>query len=221
MRTRLTMFAAVAAVGTIAADLAGSPAVFLLKPLALTLLFAATLAAAPSPSPRYRGLIAAGLLCSLAGDVLLLWPERLFTAGLVAFLVAHVCYLTAFRTDGGDRPPVRLVVPLLAGAVAILAVIWEGLGAMRVPVVGYIGVIVTMWWAALGRWRVAGSRSGLLAAAGATAFVASDGLLAINRFWAPLPVAAALVLIPYYAAQLLLAASVGTTAGAGALGDAT
>lgn len=214
------MLAVAAAVATMVADLSGSPVVFLAKPLALALLFAATLAAAPVPSARYRGLVGAGLLCSLAGDVFLLWPDRLFTAGLVAFLAAHVCYLTAFRTDGGDRPPARLVVPLLGVAVAILAVIWEGLGAMRVPVVGYIAVIVTMWWAALGRWRAVGNRSGLLAAAGATAFVASDGLLAINRFWAPLPAAAVLVLVPYYVAQFLLAESVGTAAGAGALAEA-
>jgi len=217
----LTGLAVVAAVATIAADLAGSALVIVAKPLALLGLFAATLAAEPVPSPRYRGLIAAGFLCSLVGDVLLLWPERLFTAGLLAFLVAHICYLTAFRTDGGDRPPVMLVVPLVGVAVALLAVTWEGLGAMRVPVVGYVAVIVTMWWAALGRWRATGSRSGLLAAAGATAFVASDGLLALNRFWAPLPAAPLLVLAPYYVAQFLLAASVGKPAGTGALMEAT
>lgn len=60
-----------------------------------------------------------------------------------------------------------------------------------------------------------------LAALGATAVVLSDGLLALNRFWAPLPAAAVLVLVPYYVAQFLLAASVGTAAGAGALVEAT
>ena len=58
MRGTLTIAAAVAAVLTIGADLAGSPAVFLAKPLAMVLLLGATLGAAPAPSARYRGLIA-------------------------------------------------------------------------------------------------------------------------------------------------------------------
>lgn len=212
MKRFLTGLAAGAAVVTIVADLSGSPAVFVAKPLAMVALIGATLGAAPIPSARYRGLMAAGLVCSLAGDVLLLWPESLFVAGLLAFLAAHVCYLTAFRTAGGDRPSARLVVPLLAVAVAVLALTWKGLGAMRVPVVAYMGVIVAMWWTALGRWQADGSRSAVFAAAGATAFVISDGLLALNRFRAPLPAAALLVLTPYYAAQFLLSASVGEAA---------
>lgn len=212
MRPRLSGLAVLAAVMTIGADLSGSRLVFVAKPLAMIALVGATLAAAPVPSPRYRGLIAAGLLCSLAGDVLLLWPESLFVAGLLAFLGAHVCYLTAFRTDGGERPRLWMLVPLMGVALAVLAVIWRTLGPLQVPVVAYMAVIVAMWWAALGRHHVLRDRSAVLAAAGATAFVASDGLLALNRFWKPLPAAALLVLIPYYAAQLLLAESVGTTA---------
>jgi uncharacterized membrane protein YhhN len=204
--------ALLAATVTIVADAQGSTAVFVAKPLAMAALFGATLGAAPRPSARYRGLIAAGLVCSMAGDVLLLWPESLFVAGLVAFLGAHVCYLTAFRTDGGDRPSAGLLLPLLAVAVAVLALTWKGLGAMQAPVVAYMGVIVAMWWTALGRWQAVRGRSSVLAAAGATAFVVSDGLLALNRFRAPLPAAALLVLTPYYAAQFLLAASVGEAA---------
>lgn len=209
MRRILTGLALLAATGTIVADAQGSAAVFVAKPLALLLLLATTLRRGPVPSARYRGLIAAGLLCSLAGDVLLLWPDALFVAGLLAFLVAHVCYLTAFRTEGGDRPGAGLLVPLLGVAVAVLALTWKGLGAMRVPVVAYVGVIVAMWWTALGRWQAVRDRSAMLAAVGATAFVVSDGLLALNRFRAPLPAAALLVLTPYYAAQFLLSASVG------------
>jgi uncharacterized membrane protein YhhN len=209
VRRFLGGLAASAALGTIVADASSSPAVFASKPLAMLALMAWTLRAAPVPSARYRGLIAAGLLCSLVGDVLLLWPESLFVAGLLAFLVAHVCYLTAFRTDGGERPSPLLLFPLGAVAVAVLAVTWKALGPLRLPVVVYMAVIVAMWWAALGRHHALRNRSAILAAAGATAFVASDGLLALNRFWKPLPAAALLVLIPYYAAQLLLAASVG------------
>lgn len=221
MRRLLIALAGTAAGVTILADASGSPGVFASKPMAMAFLVAATLSV-PSPGlPRYRGLIAAGLCCSLVGDVLLLWPDSLFVAGLAAFLAAHVCYLTAFRLDGGERPRAALLAPLLGLALALLALVWDGLDGLRVPVVVYAAVIVAMWWAAIGRWRVRRSPGASLAALGATAFVLSDGLLAINRFWAPLPVAAVLVLVPYYAAQFLLAASVGTAPGAGAMVEAT
>ena len=42
----------------------------------------------------------AALVCSLVGDVLLMLPREQFVAGLSAFLVAHVCYLAGFWTDG-------------------------------------------------------------------------------------------------------------------------
>lgn len=221
MRRLLVSLAGTAAGVTVLADALGSPGVFASKPMTMVFLLAATLSASPSGLARYRGLIAAGLLCSLVGDVLLLWPDSFFVGGLAAFLAAHVCYLTAFRQDGGDRPGTAVLVPLLAVATGALALVWDGLGGLRAPVLVYVAVIVAMWWAAIGRWRVRRSPSAALAALGATVFVVSDGLLALNRFRAPLPAAAVLVLVPYYVAQFLLAGSVGTAAGAGAPVEAT
>src|SRR5512134_1344030 len=41
-----------------------------------------------------------GILSSLAGDVLLMFPtDRFFIAGLIAFLLAHLSYITAFRNE--------------------------------------------------------------------------------------------------------------------------
>ena len=47
-------------------------------------------------------------------------------------------------------------------------------------------------------------RASVLVAAGAIAFVASDTLLALNRFVSPLPASAVWVLSTYYAAQCLI-----------------
>jgi uncharacterized membrane protein YhhN len=207
VRRLLAGLAAAAAAVTVVADLFEWPGVLVSKPMALVFLIAATLGPSGAAGPRYRGLIAAGLVCSLVGDVLLLWPDALFLPGLVAFLAAHVCYLTAFRQDGGDRPAPAVLVPLLAVALGVLVLIWDGLGSLRAPVIIYVAVIVAMWWASLGRWRVRRNASGSLAALGATAFVLSDGLLAVNRFRSPLPMAALLVLLPYYSAQFLLSRS--------------
>jgi uncharacterized membrane protein YhhN len=202
--------AALAAAVAIWARLAGLPAVeWVAKPLATVLILAFALGSAPLPSLRYRGLIAAGLLCSLVGDFLLVLPGDLFLAGLLAFLAAHVCYLTAFRAESSGPAPTGLLLLLLLVGGGLLLLIWPALGNMRVPVTGYVAVILAMWWAALGRWRMTGAPGSARAAAGATLFVLSDSLLAIDRFRWALPLAPLLILGAYYAAQLLIASSIG------------
>jgi uncharacterized membrane protein YhhN len=179
------------------------------KPAATLALFLFALTRPPLPAPRYRGLIAAGLLCSLAGDVLLMVPGDFFLAGLLAFLGAHVCYLTAFRTHGVGRGPLALAVPPLVVGAAVLTLLWPKLGMMRVPVLLYVAVILAMCWSAAERWWTTRAPGSALALVGAVLFLVSDALLAINRFHTPLPAASWLVLGTYYPAQLFIAGSVG------------
>ena len=50
-----------------------------------------------------------GILLSLTGDVLLMISlDRLFMAGLVAFLLAHVAYLVGFNIPIPQYPPIHL-----------------------------------------------------------------------------------------------------------------
>ena len=49
--------------------------------------------------------------------------------------------------------------------------------------------------------------SGMLALAGALLFMSSDGVLAFDRFARRFPAAYAVVMVTYYAAQTLIAAS--------------
>ncbi|MBV9110557.1 MAG: lysoplasmalogenase, partial [Gemmatimonadetes bacterium] len=55
-------------------------AVYVAKPLTTTLIIALAMSR-PSPIGGYREAIAAGLVCSLAGDVLLMLPSDRFVAG--------------------------------------------------------------------------------------------------------------------------------------------
>ena len=82
--------------------------VYLFKPLTTILILSgAVLTARRQPKgserARYGRLICVGLLCSLAGDVLLMLPRDRFVAGLGAFLLAHVCYIGAFSRPAGPR----------------------------------------------------------------------------------------------------------------------
>src|SRR3972149_296559 len=93
----------------------------LVNPAVIVALIAAVLLAGPGVFPA-RALLVIALAASLAGDLLLLPPGR-FTAGLAAFLVAHLAYLALFLLGpldagaalgggGGCAPPPRRAPPL-------------------------------------------------------------------------------------------------------------
>jgi uncharacterized membrane protein YhhN len=205
---------AVACVLLVQSELSGNrQAVYLLKPLAIltVILFAAF--AAPRPTARYRALIVTALLWSLAGDVLLMLPGDFFAPGLGCFLVAHLCYISAFATHGsGRKAGIVALIPFALIAGVMLAFVWPALDALRVPVLLYIGVMATMGWQAWGRWLRVRSNGAFRAAIGALFFLVSDGTLALNRFGTPTGSAASatiVILSTYLAAQWLIASSVG------------
>jgi len=184
--------------------------VYLFKPLALcALLPLAALAPAPHGA-RYQGAVALGLVCSLIGDVFLMLPRDRFVPGLASFLLAHVAYVVAFTAGvpAGSHP--ALLLPLAAVAGPLLWALWPGLRQLRVPVLIYTAVILLMVWRAWARNATFPSLGTTFATAGATLFMVSDALLALNRFRRPFRPAQALVMTSYIAAQALIALSVGT-----------
>jgi uncharacterized membrane protein YhhN len=65
------------------------------KPLALIALIAVALALHPADQ-LVRAWFVIALVCSLAGDVFLLYGDRYFVPGLVSFLLAHLAYTFGF-----------------------------------------------------------------------------------------------------------------------------
>ena len=212
--TSLIVLSALAVTTTAAFTIAGEMTdrrrlVYVFKPLttALIILFALLLPATAAAS--YKLLVVLGLLCSLAGDVFLMLPQDRFIPGLVSFLIAHLFYIAAFtRGVGFDLAWWPLLLYLLYGGV-MLTLLWPRLGAMRVPVLVYMAVILIMGWQALARWLTLGTLAAGLAAVGALLFVISDSVLALDRFRGRFVMARLLVLSTYFAAQWLIAWSVG------------
>ena len=203
------LIALAAAALTIAGKMLGAVwVVWIFKPLATAAIVAL---AWRRSGERYGRAVRLGLAFSLAGDVLLI-PEGFFVAGLLAFLLAHLAYLRALTT-GVRFAPRRLPFAIVAlAAAAIVAVLWPTLpGGLRVPVLGYVAVLGAMCAQALARAAVLRTGASRLAAAGAVLFLASDAMLALDRFHAPLSGAPLLVLGTYWAAQLLLALSIAPT----------
>ena len=182
--------------------------VYAFKPLATLLILALALSLSPA-RPEYQWAVAAGLLFSTAGDVFLMLPRDRFVAGLASFLVAHLCYVWAFGIGVSFAGKPLLWLPYFAAGGMVVALIWPGLKpALRAPVTLYVIVIAVMAGQAAERWQVLGSAVALAAAIGAGLFVASDAVLAIDRFRWHFRAARAVTLATYWTAQLLIALSV-------------
>jgi uncharacterized membrane protein YhhN len=182
------------------AEIAGRPAIRAVAKTSCSLSFVAV-AISGGVHGWLPVLVTAGLAISVVGDVLLLSRSQgAFLGGLVAFLLAHVAYATAFAPSS-SRP--LLLLPVVAFAVAsVLAWLWPRLGPMRLPVIAYCVVIGAMTWLALGVPRP-------LVRAGAVLFFLSDLLVARGRFVRPGKVNQLVGWPLYYAGQFLLALAAG------------
>jgi len=205
----LAILAVSCASAAIVADLRGRRDLYhVLKPLTTLLILAIAVVDRDPPTAAYRALFVGGLAASLAGDVLLMLPDRYFAAGLGAFLVAHVLYVLGMRSTGTPLAPPITSLVFCAYAVAFFVHLRPHAGRLWPAILVYALVITGMAWVAFST-AVSGVAPGRwLAFGGALLFVASDSLLAQNRFVRPLRREPLLVLGTYYAAQLLLALSV-------------
>lgn len=178
----------------------------LFKPLTMVLaLICVGVVAGRSPLKKSMYLLLAGLALSMVGDVCLLMPQG-FLAGLVAFLLAHVCYIALFQRDApwlASR--LGLAACIAAGAVAYGYLWTHGLPtAMRIPVAIYVLVIGLMAAQAVGRATVLHTAAARTVAWGALSFMVSDTVLALDRFVQPIAGAYLWVLGTYYLAQCLI-----------------
>lgn len=189
---------------------------WLAKPAATLLIAAIAWQSRPAAQPFYRRAVLAGMALSCLGDIALMLPMDAFVPGLVAFLLAHLCYIAAFRAGlRAGRGLLGAFVLLAAFAAINVAGLWPHLPLpMRVPVLAYVVVLALMAVLALARnWKrpqpdALEANSARWAAGGAVLFVVSDSLLAWDRFGGGLPLASLLVLSTYYAAQYAIARSV-------------
>lgn len=160
--------------------------------------------------------VVAALVFSWGGDVLLLFQHdsRFFIFGLAAFLVAQALYIFAYRLHQRpvEGPPgaldnvrkLRMALPVLLAGIGLVVVLYPSLGEYRFPVVAYASVIQAMVIAAIFRWGRTAPASFRTVLAGALLFMVSDAMIAVNKFYAPLPDAGFWIMLTYLAGQLLI-----------------
>ena len=212
-RAGLPWLVALGAGLTIVSGVGAAPAwlAFVFKPLT-TLLVMAHAWPRGADQARQRRWIRIGLLLSLLGDVFLLWPRQGFLPGLVSFLLAHLAYIAAFSVPlrlGAKPLPFVLYAAIAA---LVLMQLWPGIPAgLRAPVLAYVVCLAGMAAQAAAWWRASAGlpteKLARRAALGGLLFMASDSLLAFNKFAAPLPLSALWILLSYWLAQWCIASS--------------
>jgi uncharacterized membrane protein YhhN len=156
-------------------------------------------------------LLVAALALSAMGDAFLSRDgEKAFLGGLAGFLVAHIVYVALLLRSGAGlellgAEPWRGAIALAMAvfAIVMLAALWRRVGpGLRIPIAVYVMAILAMGMTAL-------TTSNVWVIGGAVLFMASDGLLAMEKFlvaavsphraWMGLT-----VWVLYYAAQLAI-----------------
>jgi alkenylglycerophosphocholine/alkenylglycerophosphoethanolamine hydrolase len=159
-----------------------------------------------------------GVLFSLVGDVLLMISsDRMFLLGLIAFLFAHISYITGFRDEIVNVTAWSLILAVLI-AINVGRLLRRIVGAMRIkgenrlviPVIIYGTIISVMLYAAMSTiydpaWKTSAA---FFVSVGAFMFCASDAILAWNKFVTPLRNGRVWNISLYYLGQLGLIAGV-------------
>ena len=181
-----------------------------LKPFLLPFLFVAVYLHERFASKK---ILLTALSFSWIGDIILMFStkgELYFIGGLIAFLFSHIFYIILFN----KQLTVYLrkskfiywigITVIIIYLAAIMLLLLPNLGELMLPVFGYALIISIMLLFALKgflNWQKPANSYILI---GAIIFVASDSILALNKFYATLQYSSFLIMLTYLTAQYLI-----------------
>ena len=178
------------------------------KPAILIALIVFYLSQCKNLEAKTKWLTFLALLFSLLGDILLMFDnksENFFISGLIAFLTAHVMYILVFlKKKKLTKHTAIFVILLLIYALVMFYFLKNGLGDLLIPVIVYMAVILSMILTAFLRKESVPKISYYLVFVGALFFVISDSILALNKFYKPLPFEGISIMFTYALAQLFI-----------------
>jgi len=183
---------------------------YIAKPMlmpALMLLLFYTRSSAPN-----KNLLLIGLFFSWIGDVLLMLENKnplFFIFGLASFLTTHIFYIVYFLKTRSAAPSLLKKQPIyfalvLAYGTSLVWQLYPYLGELTLPVIIYAAVICTMLLCSIHIFLKVNKQAALYYWLGATAFVISDSLLAINKFYGAFAYAGIFIMLTYCAAQFFI-----------------
>ena len=178
------------------------------KPLIIPLLGLVYLQSTPRSKPFFQDAVLIALLFSWVGDILL-QLEGLFVPGLLAFLTAHIFYIVFFmrtvsQSDSFFKLRPVMIIAVIAYLIELMYLLWPTLGEMKVPVLFYGITISTMLSAAFWQYQKLENKTALYFIIGASLFVLSDSLLAVDKFRSSFSFAGISIMSTYILAQLFI-----------------
>jgi len=162
--------------------------------------------------PTQNTLITA-LIFSWFGDVILLFTdlgELYFIIGLVCFLISHIIYCILFNRQHNIRKkqnkPLFVIGSILIAfyLIGMVSILMPFLGDLEVPVILYASVISIMILFALKGLLVWKKPGNFIVFSGGFLFIISDSILAVNKFYAPVPKSSFFIMLTYLLAQYLI-----------------
>jgi len=180
------------------------------KALLIPLLLIFFLVSAKGISSPLKKWIGGALLFSWIGDVLLMFVSKneiFFLLGLGSFLTAHIFYIFSFQKITRTEKLRRNIFLDIITAVYTLSLLFflkPYLGEMKIPVYAYGCILGTMLGGALRLSALKNRPAGFSIVFGASLFVISDSMLALNKFYQPFEAAGILIMLTYGLAQLFI-----------------
>lgn len=160
---------------------------------------------------RSHSFMFAGLFFSWAGDVILEFSQtngNMFIFGLACFLLAHIMYFTVFIITPGNNciltNRIYLLIPVIVYGIGLVFYLYDDLNNMRLPVIIYAIVILSMLTGAINRKEKVKKVSYYLVLAGAILFVISDSAIAVDKFSFHFESSHIVIMSTYIVAQYLI-----------------
>ncbi|WP_432221672.1 lysoplasmalogenase [Flavobacterium sp. TMP13] len=185
-----------------------------LKPVLLPFLILGVYCA---PHFTTKRLLLVGLILSWLGDILLLFEEVkdiYFILGLLSFLVAHISYTLVFKKQKENLNHKKELLYgigltiIVVYLITLLTLLFPTLADLKIPVIIYSIVISVMLLFAFKGYFVWKSPENKIILVGAIIFVASDSILAIDKFYEPVEKATFWIMSTYLIAQYLISTSI-------------
>ena len=193
--------------------------IYVFKPMLVSCLAVYFYSTTRSYPSRFRNLIVAALVFSVSGDSILMLEEQggssglYFIFGLASFLLAHLCYLMAFRQVLPEQKGLFALRPIwwpIIGLYLLLniGILWPDLPPdMKVPVPLYCIAILSMTAACMHLFPKIPRPVFMVLMSGVLLFVFSDTIIGLNKFklaQLSIPSPRLFIMIPYLLAQLLI-----------------
>jgi uncharacterized membrane protein YhhN len=158
--------------------------------------------------------IGLGLVCALAGEIILMLPKRFFLAAMAALSLTLLFYIAAFNQMPLDMRWETALPALTVGGAFTALNKRVGMGIRRqretellVPVTTYAILLSLMLLAALTTLMRSGwlPLSAIMISLGGALFFLSSAMLAYNRFVRTWPNFQVLVMVTFHLSQILIA----------------